>query len=333
MSEKHGYEDVSVSDVRELLSSKYLNMEYSYEDGMCVLIDESFIKNNSKGVLAPILADLVKAEKEAAMKEDAPDVDALEMLSDEIENESDMFIDVGDDDYLDLSDVAPVRPAFNSGAWSDWVKGQFHDNELDDGNPNCDGLRRLVQELVGPIVSKTIPRNETPTMENGKVATVVVGVRVIVTNEHHPLYHPDKFMEVYVEEVADCGAYNTADPYCKHQSATATTTAESRAYRKILNLRKVMTAEEANINGGENDWQPEEVIKESQILAIDILCRRWDINVLEFISSGKEKYESIYDVPYDKAQQMVQHLNSIQTDNAKKPSNVGSYNPSWKDEN
>ena len=46
-----------------------------------------------------------------------------------------------------------LGPAYGSEEWNDYVMSQFHSGELFDGNPTCAGLRRVVEELLGTIVS------------------------------------------------------------------------------------------------------------------------------------------------------------------------------------
>src|SRR5689334_6604577 len=44
------------------------------------------------------------------------------------------------------------RPDFNSYEWHDYVMKQFMPDELFEGNPTVDGLRRVTEALIGKIV-------------------------------------------------------------------------------------------------------------------------------------------------------------------------------------
>jgi hypothetical protein len=68
-----------------------------------------------------------------------------------------------------------VQP-FNSESWSEWVLSQFADDELENGAPTCDGLRRVAEDVLGPIEKVEVIKNDTPNVNNKGNATVVVGV-------------------------------------------------------------------------------------------------------------------------------------------------------------
>jgi hypothetical protein len=307
MSEKHGYEKVPVSEVREELMSLW-------EAGMGMGRDEweEWIGEQTKSVL---VKKLLEIKSELSDKEV---FDTAESVSDE--PLTGVFPNVN---------APPARPAFGSIEWSDYCKSLLTRDELDRGAPKCDGVRRLVQDLIGPIITSAIIRDVAPSPDNGGVATVVVGVNVRVKNEEHPAFPCD----IYVEDVANCGRYNTLDPYHKHQSATAATRAEGRALRKLLGL-KAITAEElqgSDVDDSEfeNTWTPETPITEEQINMIDMLCEQLEMSVLDFINSGDKEYTNIYEVPHSTAQKMAQCLNQIRQGKKPRPE-VGTYESDWK---
>lgn len=305
MMTKHGYEDVSVKDIRAELFSIGIN-------------DENVLSQSKK--------PLVKL--------------LLEMKDNKNQNEEDdILFDSSDEDILSAIDLEAIskesklaQPEFNSEGWSEWVISQFADDELENGAPTCDGLRRVTENVIGPIEKVEIIKNDTPNASNKGNATVVVGVTI-----SHVLLegHPRHGSYIYVEDLADANRLNTPEEIFKHPSATAGTRAESRVYRKMLRLRKVLAAEElaSNESNLEEEWSPSTPITDQQITVIDMLCQRTDMSVIDFINCGDSKYVCIEQVSEQAAQKMLQHLNRVQRKDAQRPEGVDFYDESWKSKN
>ena len=75
---------------------------------------------------------------------------------------------------------------------------------------------------------------------------------------------------------------------------------------------------------------PNNEIMEFQIDTIDLLCKRCNINVLDYINSSNKKYNNIEEVSGDKAQGMIQHLNNIQQGKKSPKEGTGEYDEGWK---
>lgn len=346
MLEKHGYEDVSVQDMRLELNDNY--PEYATEENMTL----------KKRALADLLNKL-KKENSGADEDDHEDEEVVDFSDVEVEVEDDVIEQVNavDIDSIDITNIANMEleleddgiinsvvtddkidivPIFNSENWSDYVKSKLTEEELQDGHPRCDGLRRLVNELIGPILSKKISNLKCPSLSDN-TATVAITVECKVTNEDHPAYG-----HVIVEEsVSDANERNNNhDTYISHMSAVAETRAEGRAYRKMLHLRNEVSAEEVssgdvNFFGKSNSA---ETITPTQIEGIDRVCQRLDINVLEFINMGgkiengqlvPKVYSSIDEVTKETATNILHRLNEI-SENKNKPDNVSSYDKGWR---
>lgn len=242
----------------------------------------------------------------------------------------DNAIEDGSEEGTDAANEEDLQPAYGSELWHDYVMRQFRDDELMDGAPTCDGCRRVIEEVIGPIAGFTIKSVTPPSLQNNGTATVVVSVSIAIQNESHPLYGA----VVTCDEVADVNKDNCDHPYHKYASATAASRAEGRALRKMLRLRNVATAEEvsekAEIVDADCDWAPDEPITDSQISVIDMMCKRLDMNVMEFVNSGKRAYEDIEVVTKSVAQRMIQELNKVQRNVKPKPTTVGAYVAGWR---
>jgi hypothetical protein len=257
-----------------------------------------------------------------------------ETLLDEAEEVDDSVVseDLSSEELEKLQ--VEVAPHIFSDEWSEFVMGQFEEDEMDGDAPTCAGCRRIVQKLIGPIIKCGVAAHTPPQTNNHGTATVVYQVEVFVTNEEHPAWGVGQGTLFY-EDIADVNTDNCDFPYSKHASATAATRAEARIYRKMLNLRNVIAAEEvserAQEEDGDIDWTPDEAIDEDQIAVINMICNRTNMSVLDFMNSGKNKYAVISQVPRRTAARMIKELNNIQQGAKSKPTTVPAYDPNWRD--
>ena len=307
---KHGYENVSIGDIRTELEKDF------------GVTDKETLAKTKKPLVELLLQ----------LKSDSSEDDASLLMNDDIfGGVEDVLSSVVSSE--DIAENIPLaQPPFNSPGWHEWVISQFEEDELEGGCPTCDGLRRVTENTIGPISKVEIIKNDAPNMDNKGNATVVVGITIEpVTLESHPMVQRG----IYVEDVADANQLNTPPEIFKHPSATAGTRAESRAYRKILRLRKVLTAEEANSEAADSDenWTPAEPILEQQINVIDLLCHRNNLNLMDFLNCGDKAYVCIEQVSKYTAQRMLQHLNRIQRKDAQRPDDVGEYDENWRIKN
>ncbi len=129
------------------------------------------------------------------------------------------------------------KPDWLSPQWSDYVMQQFADNELINAKPTCDGLRRVFQKLVGPILSLNVHIPHCPSDERHE-STVVVTIE----------YQDSRVENIpsrYISDAFNVSKDNTPWPWHTASVATATTKAEARALRKGIGLTKVLSNEEA----------------------------------------------------------------------------------------
>jgi hypothetical protein len=209
--------------------------------------------------------------------------------------------------------------------WTEHVLEQLTDDEKFNGNPTVDGLRRLVEIFLGPIVRSESDVIQSPTIENNHRATVMHMVTIIPRHGH----------ELSFGGVADvCGA-NTDPVYAKFPTSMAETRAEGRALRRALKLRKVVSAEELTTVGGTPESAEVEYITKGQISILDTLCckgRGCDINVVKLLNSDGVEYKNLSRVPKSVAAKFVQDLSSYQQDVNSIPSVLKGYDPDWRKE-
>ena len=250
----------------------------------------------------------------------------------EIEEEMFDFEAVTEQDVIAVP-KDPDIPEYGSQEWNEYVMGHFHKDELIDGNPICAGLRRVAGLLLGEVIESGPDQVFPATDGNGPGrATVVYQVAINWMNSGQ--------VRVF-KEVADVWHGNTDDLFCAHPVATASTRAEGRALRKALKV-KCLAAEElakkdiASIvrqtvqKPTDGEWREDDPISNPQINFIDAKCKQLDIDVMAFINSGENSYESVQDVSKETASKMLGLLNEYQTKNKSIPKEVEGYQPNWR---
>lgn len=206
----------------------------------------------------------------------------------------------------------PINDRCDPG-WSEYILSKLTDDEKEDTYPRADGLRRLVEQEISPIVSIETNIIQAPQNGNNMTSTVRTTIR---------LANGEKYDAVTDVQKDDC-----ISPYNQHISAIAETRAEGRAYRKILRLKNTVTKEEMV------DGKPvsEDNISKNQIFLIDNLSSRLDINVeklLNLLFQDKIK-TNISSYSHDDGILIAQKLNELQSKSV--PEDLKGYIPAWKD--
>lgn len=216
--------------------------------------------------------------------------------------------------------ASETKPDIWSEEWTQYVLEQLRSDEVDkDGNPLNKGLYRLVNLLIGKTLDRQIIFAGWPGENNGLHAGIARRVRV----RHHDTG------EIYdYDDAADVYSGNCRSPYNQHSSSTASTKAESRIFRKILNLN-IISAEEAT-EIPESESGIDGLITPTQLLHLNVLMKRYNINGMKYINSGKFEYTHPSKIQYATAQKMGKDLNDLgQAPEKIKLRGVEGYDPNW----
>jgi len=257
------------------------------------------------------------------------------------ETELDVIIESGTEpNGLTDKEGNPIDERFGppmwSEDWADFVLSQFKPNELNpEGNPDVNGLRRVVRKLIGPIVfSGPINVTEVDYLykpDNAdwyKIVKPTSCLYAVKAMWNRPEPGPDILEYV---DTADVMWGNTDPEFLRFPSATAATRAEARCLRKMLQLTKVSAVETTNVPVEES--APSGTIRESDILFINEICRRMNISVTKFINKGSRKYSSIKEVPFGTGQKMMEYLSGLETNPGTVPSDILGYEQNWRNIN
>ena len=215
------------------------------------------------------------------------------------------------------------KPSFNSPEWNDYVLSLFTNEELVDGNPTVDGLRRVTELVLGKIVSTRVDIIQSPTMSNGYCCVLKYKIKIITEDEEKNI--------LSYEAAADCSASNCDARFAVFATAVAETRAEGRVLRKALRLRKVIAAEEAAAVPHE-DSLSDGKITPTQIKFIEVLCQRNDINIVKYLSAAKDfKFtRRLEDIPYKSAVTVIAHLSEMQRNNASISPKFKGFEQEWR---
>ena len=284
--------------------------------------------NNIKGktTLMEKLSEMELKEASGLLEENSknPIID-FSAVEPEIESDTNVDTNVSYDD--------PPLP--NSPEGHDYVMTKFVEDELNQGKyPTVDGLRRVAELLLGEIVESTVHTLQVPNKENYCRATV----------QHTVIFETYEGKRKVFSDVSDVFRYNTPAEFANHATATASSKAEGRALRKALRLRKIISAEEAmksEVDASEvqsllQDWDSDAIASDSQIIALDRICSRANIDVLKYINSGAQEYDSEKEVPFAVMRQMISNAHKYleENDNHEKvnpvPNRFEGYKSDWR---
>ena len=224
------------------------------------------------------------------------------------------------------SQKEPSAPSLSSPEWSDYVLSKFEHDEMVDGNPTVDGLRRITELVLGPIVNTETEIVQVPTKENEGRATAVCTVAVLVG---------DTGYSRKASGSGDAWHKNTDMPYSKFPVAMAETRAEGRALRRVLQLRKVVAAEELSARATDSqDEDYSESVNENQSNFIDVMCksdgRGMDIDVEKFVTSQYPHIKNMDQLTHFEASSLIQMLSRYQQNMEDVPASIKQYKASWR---
>ena len=239
---------------------------------------------------------------------------------------------IKEDEYMEQQE--DLMPAYGSEDWNEYVMSKFENGELFDGNPTCAGLRRVAEELLGTIVVSR-PSQVFPATESDGPGRATVVFEVVID------WMDAGQMRTFAD-VADVWHGNTDDLFCAHPAATASTRAEGRALRKALKV-KCLAAEELTRKKDvesivrqtvqtptDGEWKEEDAISTPQINFVDAKCKQLNIDVMGFVNSGTDSYETIKDVSKKTASKMLGVLNEYQNKSKDIPENILGYDTNWR---
>lgn len=277
--------------------------------------------------------DLALTEEQLKQMAEDPAENILDQVSIEEPNADGLLLDFPTQE-VDKSegeavaiDDEPVRPQMSSPEWPDYVMSHFTEDELVNGHPKVDGLRRVVELLLGPIVQGQVRIVEGPRQDNGFTAVAEYTATIECFYEDGP---GGKF-RVWTS-AADAGPNNCDPHFGKFPTALAETRARGRTFREALRLNKCAAEEMVKVPV---DPQEEKgLISRNDISFIDMMCARLNIDAGSFMNYWikekiKKKYNKIRDIESEHARAMSKQLSEWQRKKEEIPEHLFGYKQGW----
>lgn len=316
-----GFEKYSVAELRQML----------VDNGVKTEEEAAELKGKSN-----LVYELKLAKIEPSEDEDAEVIDNFESVeyvqhvpNDDTDEIPSQIGGVESTEELQV-EILPSHPE-----WKEYVLSQFNDNEALEVNgekyPTLPGLRRVAELLLGDIVLSGVVDHKTthPDPNSPLGACSVVYEIQIMWKLGMPDYLDlnSQFPIKTFRGMAGANQNNIDGDFGLYPEAIAETRAEARALRKALSLsvvaydelcnKKVETvlAEKAPQKEVISDWNPEDMINDTQKTAINFKCDQLGIDVNKFINIGQKQYASLDNVSKGTAAAMIKELSSYGQNN------------------
>ena len=201
--------------------------------------------------------------------------------------------------------------------WSEHVLDQMDDSELKEGNPTVDGLRRVTERVYGEILSSTSEIFKSD--DRGCTIKHTLQIQKYTTGS-----------TIIIDGCIDVKYQNIPYPFNQHLVATADTRAEGKALRRALKLR-VITAEEMQNTSADDILAAEENITDQQILAINQMCKRLDVSLVDMVKNSCANIKSIGGVSNLQGRSLLSSLSEYQRNSSSIPEDIQGYNSEWRE--
>ena len=238
----------------------------------------------------------------------------------ELENFEGMVDNFVDDKVEYAQNELPTHPKEHDPEWSEYLLDQLSDNELINGAPTVDGLRRITEKCFGEIIGSRSEIIDTPTAQNNQRCTIKHTLTIAKYGTAH---------SIVVDGCVDVLYHKTPYPFKDHLIATADTRAEGKALRRALKIR-VVTAEELQNEDEQEALSSDELVNDQQILAINQLCKRLDISVVPLVTGEYKKTKTITELRNLEARLLISKLSEFQRTPDDIPKTYIGYNENWK---
>jgi hypothetical protein len=230
----------------------------------------------------------------------------------------------------------PPVPHVDGVDWTPFVLSKMQPDEVWDGCPTLEGLRRVTAEYFGAVVGSDSVVNQSPNANNGNHSCVTHTLTVeCYGSDEAPYLGPLCGRTVSASGVADVFLGSGGDNLYawQYSSATCESRAESRAYRRLLRLRHIVAREELS-DLSKEDSGAEGYVIPTQVSCLDLICGRIKVDAARYLLGIWKHYdknagEDLNLVPFSVAAKAIAKIVPWQQDLTKIPENVRGYKAGW----
>lgn len=266
------------------------------------------------------MADFNLAEEDAASLKKSELVEHLERMSGKAP-EFDLDFEEAE---IAAESKQEVLPKYGSPEWQEFIMELFREDELFDGCPKSNALRRVAQEVLGPVVRAGT--KYTDVVVQGDVRAVTVSYEVEIAwqlefgvssvNLDYPM--PTRIFG----GVADC-IENPQCTFSRHPAAFAETKAMGRAYKTALCLDTVTSEEKRS--GYDNSYPEQKSptdnskISDQMLKMINVKLSTCKVNLKDIIAENPDLFTTkvssqgdLHKLSQHEAKELFKLLNSHQ---------------------
>lgn len=214
--------------------------------------------------------------------------------------------------------------------WTDYVLSLFSDDELVNGAPRTDALRRVAGLLLEK--DNCYISNSTTEIKQATPDYVVAEHRIVVHNN-------DGLFIKQVSAAVDVRSDVLPAPYNKHLVASACTKAEGKALRRLLGV-VLYTAEEiasdsnTGIVRGTSDPNVQahvDKINDQQIMAMQTMAKRLNVDLASVIRLVVPDVQNLDSLSVLEGRAIISKLSELQRTEIDR-SKLGEYSSTWREE-
>lgn len=203
---------------------------------------------------------------------------ASETFLDGVEEQNEEVVSKVESMDIPEEQKAPPKPC--DPEWTQFVLGHFQDDEVDGDNPRVEGLRRVAELLIGPIISEDCDLVQAANHDNQMTACV----KATVT------FYSNEFQrEISYSALADANDGNIFvrgdTDFTVYLTAMADTRAKGRVFRNALKLRRVVAAEEIGHGIGLITQDSDSISSDAQIAAATMFAGRVNVDLTELVDA------------------------------------------------
>lgn len=268
-------------------------------------------------------------------KEDKDEVIEIEPAEEKIDGVLDRLQVVKVEEIKD--EETEEVPYIGTPEWTSYVLSKLQPDEMYNGCPTYEGLRRICYELLGTIIDIDLTVNQSPNFQNANASCITAKMTI---------EHPHQFewlggiagRTIRYSQVGDVFHGNGNDDKFAWRFSTATcyTRVKASLLRDAFRLRYVYAREELS-DLPEEDSGVSGYCNSNQIDGLDMICQRINVDATKFMrgvwkqARKNDDTDNLNKCPFTVVAQMFALVQKFQQDPKNIPKEVLGYDKKWKE--